>query len=291
MGENEAVEKKDEDDAETKASEKTELKPEKTKKQENKKTATINKTMEMTVKCKILRSIVEAVNTLSTEMMVNVKPTGWNTIQVDQAHVAMAIIDLDQKACESYSADEMQLGIDLEKFYDVLRLAKGDSLVSLTYSDEENCLFIQFDNLRRRMGLIDTNSFAVPKVPNLSHTVEATITSSEIALGLKASEQVSDHFAFLADKEKFVMTTDADVDMVELKWFMGKDECLTRLGVTKDAKSMYSIDFIKNELKVAASDTPVTVKYAEDNPMVMEYSLEDGGLRLKYLTAPRIESD
>lgn len=267
-----------------------EVKPQKEKKVEKEKPDEDIKKMSMQLKCKILRSIVDAVNPLSNEMMVKVYASGWNISLTDPAHVAMAIIALDKKACESYEADEMQLGIDLEKFYDVLKLAKSDSLVTLEYESTENALIIRFDNLRRRMALIDTNAFAVPKIPNLSHTVEATLTASEITLGLKASEQVSDHFAFLADKEKFVMTTDADVDMVELEWFKDKDECLTRLEVQKAAKAMYSIDYIKNELRVTEAATAITLKYADDNPIVMEYALEDGGLRLKYLTAPRIEN-
>ncbi len=74
------------------------------------------------VKSETLKGIVDVVSTLVDEAKFNVDSKGVALKAVDPAHVAMIDMKIEKSAFEEFAADDTELGIDLDKIKEVLRL-------------------------------------------------------------------------------------------------------------------------------------------------------------------------
>jgi len=120
------------------------------------------------VKADVLKEVVDVVSTLVDEAKFNVGKDSITVKAVDPAHVAMVDLSLDRGAFEAYKADEGELGIDMDKMKEILRLAKGGETISLSHDEDKNRLVVAVGNTTRRMALVDTAGMSDPKVPSLN---------------------------------------------------------------------------------------------------------------------------
>ena len=75
------------------------------------------------IKADKFREVVDVISALVDEAKFNIKSDGISLRAVDPAHVAMLDMVLQKKAFEEYKAKECELGIDIDKLKDVLKLA------------------------------------------------------------------------------------------------------------------------------------------------------------------------
>ena len=176
----------------------------------------------------------------------------------------------------------------MDKLSGIMRLSTSGDLVSLDYDETANRLSIKIGNLVRKMSLIDTAGMPDPKMPNLNLPAKAIIKASEINRGVKASEAVSDHLAVIVNKDNFEMFAEGDTDTVNLK--LSKD-LLVELTSDNNYKSLFSIDYFSNMIKPVKGDDNVTIHLGNDNPIKLEFNIANNKGHVKYLLAPRIESE
>jgi len=243
---------------------------------------------EAKVKAEILKEFVDVLSTLVDETKVNATKEGISVRAVDPAHVAMVDLSLDRAAFESYKSDDQELGLDLDKVKEVLRLAKMGDVIDLRYDEDKNKLVLIVGNITRRMALVDTAGMSDPKVPNLNLPAKLTIRVEELRQGIRASENVSDHIALTVSPEGFTMQGEGDTDSVDLK--LGKD-FLDELDSKEQVRSMFPLDYFANMIKAITSAPSVTMYLGNDYPVKLEFAIGGGKGKVKYLLAPRIESD
>ena len=240
------------------------------------------------VKSEVLKGIIDVTSPLVNEVKFNINSKGIFLRAVDPAHVAMIDLNIDCKAFEEFKADDMELGVDMDKLSGIMRLSTSGDLVSLDYDETANRLSIKIGNLVRKMSLIDTAGMPDPKMPNLNLPAKAIIKASEINRGVKASEAVSDHLAVIVNKDNFEMFAEGDTDTVNLK--LSKD-LLVELTSDSNYKSLFSIDYFSNMIKPVKGDDNVTIHLGNDNPIKLEFNIANNKGHVKYLLAPRIESE
>ena len=240
------------------------------------------------VKSEVLKGIIDVTSPLVNEVKFNINSKGIFLRAVDPAHVAMIDLNIDCKAFEEFKADDMELWVDMDKLSGIMRLSTSGDLVSLDYDETANRLSIKIGNLVRKMSLIDTAGMPDPKMPNLNLPAKAIIKASEINRGVKASEAVSDHLAVIVNKDNFEMFAEGDTDTVNLK--LSKD-LLVELTSDSNYKSLFSIDYFSNMIKPVKGDDNVTIHLGNDNPIKLEFNIANNKGHVKYLLAPRIESE
>ena len=108
------------------------------------------------VRSEVLKELLAVVQTLVDEAKFNISKDGIQIKAVDPAHVAMVEMSLDAGAFEKFEADESELGIDIEKLSDVLKLAKAGDVVSMDLDEQKNRMVFRVDNITRRMSLVET---------------------------------------------------------------------------------------------------------------------------------------
>jgi len=105
---------------------------------------------------------------------------------------------------------------------------------------------------------------------------------------VRASEAVSDHLALVVDKDSFELFAEGDTDTVNLKL---PKNLLVSLTVSSKCKSLFSIDYFSNMIKSVKGEDPISIQLGNDNPVKVEFDIADSKGHVKYLLAPRIESE
>jgi proliferating cell nuclear antigen len=240
------------------------------------------------VKASVLKAVIDATATLVDEVKLHITSEGISLKAVDPAHVAMVDLSLGSKAFAEYKASDLELGLDLDKFKEILKLAGNEDTIGLEYKEDQNKLIVNVGNLVRRMSLNDTAGIPDPKVPNLNLPNKVKVKASELGQGIRASESVSDHIALVCDDSAFELVAEGDTDSVNLK--LTKNQ-LVELKASERTKSLFSLDYFSNMVKAADGNNEISLALGSDYPVRVEFDFAGGHGHVTYLLAPRIESE
>jgi proliferating cell nuclear antigen len=239
-------------------------------------------------RAEILKEVVNVVSTLVDEAKFTVNADGLTLRAVDPAHIAMVDLTLGKDAFEEFKADESEIGIDIDKLSQFLKLAKADDMVDLKHDEDKRKLKIMVGDITRHMSLIDTTGMSDPKVPNLELPASVTVRADDLMQGIRASETVSDHIALVASPDGFEMSCEGDMDQVH--WRKAKKD-LAALEAPSSVRSLFPLEYFSNMLKSVSSGSSVTMHLGSDYPVKMEFKIAGEKGEVRYLLAPRIESN
>lgn len=235
-----------------------------------------------------LKSVVNIISTLIDEVKFTIDQDGMGLKAVDPAHVAMIEMQIGSGAFESFSADSTEIGVDLDKIKDVLKLAGASDVISIEQDEDRGKLIFKVGNITRRMNLVDTSSMGETKVPQLELSASVSVPVSELQRGIKASESISDHIALTANEMGFSLSCEGDTDSVDL---VLDKSVLSKLDVKSEVRSIFPLDYFSNLIKAVPSDLTVTIGLDTDFPVKINFDMADGNGKVRYLLAPRIEND
>ena len=240
------------------------------------------------IKADTLKGLVNVISTLIDEVKFTITSEGMSLKAVDPAHVAMIELNMGAKAFESYSADQAELGLDLDKVKEVLKLSSAGDIISMNLDEDHGRLIFKVGNITRRMNLVDTSSMGDVKVPQLELSASIEVPAAELQRGIKASETISDHIALIANPEYFELLCEGDTDSADLR--LEKSQ-LTALNVESQVSSMFPLDYFANLIKAVPSDMKVRIELDNDFPVKMIFDMAGGNGTVMYLLAPRIENE
>jgi len=235
---------------------------------------------------KDLKEITNLLLTLVSEAKFEFSNNGISVKAVDPAHVAMIVLNVSKEAFLEFEAEEEELGVDLDKVRDILRLASSGDVVEI--SKEGSKLTFLIGNLTRSMPLIDTSAMSVPKVPNLVLPAKVILPVDEFEHGIKAAESISDNITLRITPTEFEMYTQGDEDTARLT--IPKD-MLKELSCDEPVKSMYPVDYLLKLVKAMDSAEYLTIYVGTDYPIKIEFDITGGKGQGAYLLAPRIEGE
>jgi len=238
-------------------------------------------------KADTLKELVSIVSTLVDEAKFSITPDGIQLRAVDPAHVAMVDLKLNKGAFEEYKADDSEIGIDVTKLDQFLRLAKAGETIDISNDEDKKRLNVAVGNTTKRMSVIDTTGMSEPKVPNLNLPAKVSMKIEDISQGIKASESVSDHIALTVTKDFFEMVCEGDTDQVQMKLL--KDQLL-ELECSDKVKSLFPLEYFSNMMRAIPSQSKITLNLGNDYPVKIEFQIAGGNGSVVYLLAPRIES-
>ena len=243
------------------------------------------------IRADTLKGLVNVISTLIDEVKFTISPEGMTLKAVDHAHVAMIELNIEAGAFESYEADQTEIGLDLDKVKDVLKLSASGDIISMEQDENYGRLIFKVGNITRRMNLVDTSSMNDPKVPQLELSANIEVPVSELQRGIKASENISDHIALTITSDYFELACEGDTDSVNLKLDRSQ---LSSLNIGEDGQkccSLFPLDYFSNLIKAVPSDAVIRIELDNDYPVMLNFALAEGKGSVKYLLAPRIESE
>jgi len=246
------------------------------------------------IKADNLKEFIGTVGSLVDEAKLNVSEDGLQIKAVDPSHVAMIEANLVKSAFDSYEAKAMEMGLDIDKFKNVLTVAGKDDMVELEKDDKLNRLVVNIGNLTRAMPLLDTSGMPDPKVPSLDLPASVSVVVGEIGQGLKASKSVSDHIALSTTKDSFSLVCEGD-NQNSVDVSLGKDQ-LEKLDSSEDATSLFSLEYFSLMVNSLPSDRILHINLGSDLPVKVDADLAVDDMtgaqgNVKFLLAPRIDRD
>ena len=246
------------------------------------------------IKADNLKEFIGTVGSLVDEAKLNISEEGLQIKAVDPSHVAMIEANLVKSAFDSYEAKSMEMGLDIDKFKNVLTVASKDDMVELEMDDKLNRLVVNIGNLTRAMPLLDTSGMPDPKVPSLDLPASVSVVVGEIGQGLKASKSVSDHIALSTTKDSFRLVCEGD-NQNSVDVSLGKDQ-LEKLDSAEDATSLFSLEYFALMVNSLPSDRILHINLGSDLPVKVDADLAVDDMtgaqgNVKFLLAPRIDRD
>ena len=204
------------------------------------------------------------------------------------ANVAMGIFALGSSAFDEYSADESEIGIDLNKIMDLLGIAEKNDIVRMELEEGNHKLLIDVGGLSYTLSLLDPSTIrAEPRVPQLELPAKVVLNGADLRRAVKAAEKISDHLLMGVSDDTFYMEAKGDTDQVRLE--MGRDQLIDlKAG---EACSLFSLDYLTDIVKPTNKVNEVTLSLGKDFPIVIDFEIANGAGRISYLLAPRIESE
>lgn len=239
------------------------------------------------IKSEMLKDLVEIVETIVDEVKINLSSDGLNLKAVDPAHVAMVDLNLGKDAFESFEADEVELGINLNKIDQFLKLSGTGDIIKLEHLEDKNKLVMEVDNITQMMPLLDTAGMTDPNVPQLDLPISLKLDGKHLLKGVKASQNISDHIAITAGPDGFEIFSEEDEDMVRLS--LTEDE-IDEIEAKEEVRSLFALDYFSNMVKCVGANTPITIELGRDYPIKLEFDFAEGNGHVRFLLAPRIES-
>ena len=242
------------------------------------------------VKGGAIKEFVSTLRAIVDEAKIRVGPDGIHTRAVDPANVAMYDVSLAAGAFESYDATEGVLGVNLERFEEVLKLAKKNDLVQLSFNTTSFKLVIHIDGVEFTMALIDPDSIRKePEIPEMDLPISLTLEEAQISRGVKAADMVSDHIRFRCDEAETTVYIEAEGDTDNVSLELADDDLAALTAA--DGNALYSLDYVNDISKQFPKGTEITLTFGGDFPMMFEYQFSDGECDVLAMLAPRIQSD
>ncbi len=239
------------------------------------------------IKSEVLKQLVEIVGTIVDEVKINLDEEGLSLKAVDPAHVAMVDLSLNKDAFESYEAEQTEIGLNLNKVEQFLKLSGTGDIIELDHDEEENRLTMKTNSITRKMALLDTAGMTDPNVPSLDLPLNLKIKGKHLLNGVKASENISDHISITANPDGFEIFSEEDEDTVRLS--LGEDD-LEELNANEEVRSLFALDYFSSMIKCVSKDALLDIELGADYPIKIQFDFADGDGDVRYLLAPRIES-
>ena len=236
----------------------------------------------------VFEDALDPVAALVDECKLRLKKGGLKIRACDAANVAMADVDLPERAFESYEADGGVIGVNLDRLQDVLSMGSSGDLAHLSLNEETRKLHIEIAELSYTLALIDPDSIRKePDIPDLELPADVAFEGSELSRAVSAADLVGGHVSLSADPddEAFVVSAEGDVDDVNVT--LGADDLATA-DVSERVESLYSLDYLEDMIRPIGSDVIVSFRLGDEMPVKFRYT--NGEASVEHLLAPRVQS-
>jgi proliferating cell nuclear antigen len=242
------------------------------------------------VAAETLTSALDSVSVLVDECKIRLEEDGLAIRAVDPANVGMVDLHLSAEAFESYEADGGVIGVDLSRLEDIAGMAGKNDLVDLELDEETRKLHIQIDGLEYTLALIDPDSIRQePDIPDLDLAAQMVLEGRHLDRSVKAADMVSDHIALGVDADAETFYVDAEGDTDDVHFELEREDLLSLEAGS--ARSLFSLDYLKDMNKAIPNDAEVTLELGDDFPVQIHFEIAEGMGDVTYVLAPRIQSD
>ena len=246
--------------------------------------------LKATIDADILKESIDAISALVTECRLHTDENGISTRAVDTANVAMISLTLKKEAFQSFQSTKNELGMDIAKMKNIFGMMGKSDMITLELPDDGHKLKVSFEGYRYSITLLDPNTIRKdPSPPNIELPGKVVLSGSELYNAIKAAAVVSDKMALGIDPaaQTFYMAAEGDTDHIRREF--GKSEVKYLNGV--EARSLFSLDYLKDMGKVMGRAEEVEVSLGVDHPAKFAFYIAGGSGFVEYLLAPRIEAD
>ena len=238
---------------------------------------------------RLLNAAISVLSDFITEASFSFQKDGIKLHALDPANISMVIMNILPTAFQEFKVEQpVDITLNLEALKQALKRAKPTDPVTLT-----------LDKNKLRITIIgkSTKNFYVPlleregkerKVPALDFMATVELDAIEFRDYIDDASIAGDAVIFEADKNNFTITAGDLGSKVSILLTKGNDPLL-QLAAGDLVRATYSVEYLKKMARSAALAEAVTVQFAKDYPMRLDFrSLNK--MQMTFILAPRIEN-
>jgi len=235
-----------------------------------------------------LDSALSVIGALVDECRFELAADGLHVRAVDPASVAAVSLDLPASAFERYDATGETVGVDVNRFAEVVSLADSGDDIRLALDAERRRLHVLVGELSYTLGLIDPEAIRDPLDPaemNYDCPASLTVEGRDVSRIVDAADMVSSHLTLGVDAadESFYVEASGDTDDVALG-FPGAE--LAAFSPA-DAESLFSLDYLQAMARPIPSDSEVALELGTEQPVTLAFDVAEGTGAATFLLSPR----
>ncbi|MCX6799076.1 MAG: proliferating cell nuclear antigen (pcna) [Candidatus Diapherotrites archaeon] len=234
---------------------------------------------------------VDAIAVLIDEAEFFIDQGGLSLKATDPSQISMVDFSIEKSAFKKFDvAGSVKIGLDLDYLRQVMSRAKPNDQLTLELDDGKSRLLVLLkgDATRRfQIPLIDIASVQLPN-PKIEFDAELKMRAGILQDALKDAALVSSHVSIGVASDKFFVKADSSKGALLNETEKDKKN-LFEMNAKKEARSMFPLDYLQDMLKAAGSDTEIDVRLRSNAPIAISYKI--GGASIRYLLAPRIETE
>lgn len=233
----------------------------------------------------ILKTSFDAISSIVDEVQMQADSEGLRLDALDRSHITFVHLELKPGLFDEFAIDEpLKINVDTEELMKVLKRSKSDDIVELSV-DEGNLIVIFEGEARRRfkIRLIDIE-YEAPSPPDLEYPTEFEVPFILLKNSIQDIEIVSDKIVLTVDADKFIAEAEGEFGDAKIEYLHGEK-------IDVNAKSIFSLEKIKEMLKADKFSDTISLKLGNDMPLNLSLKMISDEGELSFLLAPRIESE
>jgi proliferating cell nuclear antigen len=242
---------------------------------------------------KMWKTCIGMMVNLVEEAALKFSEEGVRTRAMDPSRVALVDLEIGSGAFSEYQVKgPTVLGINLLEMDRILSRGKPADELTIELDQSGSGLNLTFRGASTRrlsLPLIDVSEAELPE-PKIPFTATVEVLAGALQDGLKDAELFGENVRFEAKGEEFLMSSAGEKGKTEMKLEKG-DQALIKIAAKQPTRATYGIAYLSNMLKSAESGNPVTLSFGTDLPLQLDFPIAEGKGRLRFLLAPRIESE
>tara|TARA_Y100000389_G_scaffold172606_1_gene181134 strand:- start:6227 stop:7063 length:837 start_codon:yes stop_codon:yes gene_type:complete len=260
---------------------------------------------------------IESVSNVLKMGNISVKDDGLYVSGMDVMHVSLIKLEIEKNDFDKFEKiGPVNLGINFEEFVKLLKTSSGRGKLSIIYNESNPKLDIIFENdgLKRKYGLmlmdIDVDDLDVPSIDYhlelelstkiFSNMINSVITTGAEQITFKIKDKQLSTFSKgdLSETEFLFDRAEGYENEKKLKINIGKSEAKSSTNKKKIYELMscegefnvtLGTSILKNITKANQLTEFVTINMIADNPVRLDYNLNDDGSFIYYYISPKLD--
>ncbi len=238
----------------------------------------------------LIKNSVPIIAEILDEGIFKVDSNGLSLLSPDRSMIAVVNFRLLSSAFDEFKATgENLLGVNMANLVAILKRIRPEDKVKMSKEDDNNTLKIILEGRGKRsfeIPLLDISS-EKPPVDQLEFKGKVELDSNVLEDGISDADIVDDSVVMEAGTEGFKMWAKGDVSSTRLELKKG-DNGLLKVDASENVKARYPIEYLKKMIKAAKLADKVSMEFANDYPMRLNFKDMDK-VNLSFILAPRVE--
>lgn len=235
---------------------------------------------------KEFKNIFTVAETILTEIKLECDNDGMRFRGLDGGHTSFFEANFKKSYFTSYELDNVDnIIIDTSEINKIFKRIKNDDDISIVI--DTNFLLIKVSSEKNektfKLNSVDME-YDSPNMPNIEYPVSFTINFKEF------KENVTDANLF---EDRLRMKVESDNLIIFNNSMMGEYESKLKLETSYENTytSTFSMELINRIFKLTSLSNEININMGTDMPMLMTLNDLFEDIEVKFLTAPRIESE
>ncbi|KAL1883114.1 hypothetical protein VTK73DRAFT_9481 [Phialemonium thermophilum] len=249
----------------------------------------------------ILKKVVDAIKDLVQDCNFDCNDSGIALQAMDNSHVALVSMSLKAEAFAPFRCDRnIALGVNLTSLTKVLRAAQNEDVLTLKAEDAPDSLNLVFETTDNdRISEYDLKLMDIDQehlgIPETEYSATITMPSNELRRICTDLLAMSESVTIEATKDGVKFSSNGDIGNGSVTLRSHSDienpkDSIT-IELSEPVSLTFSLKYLVNFCKASALSSQVKLCLSNEVPLLVEYSLAQGGSHLRFYLAPKIGDD